>query len=86
MKILCDSGIRRGSDIFKALALGANSVLIGRPVIYALATAGAMGVAHCLRLLKDELTLTMTLTGCATISDINIDKIRMPALGFAPLS
>ena len=86
MVILCDSGIRRGSDIFKALALGANSVLIGRPVIYALATAGAMGVAHCLRLLKDELTLTMALTGCATINDINIDKIRMPVLGFTPLS
>lgn len=76
MEILCDSGIRRGSDIFKALALGANSVLVGRPVIYALATAGAMGVAHCLRLLKDELQLTMALTGCASISDITPDKIR----------
>jgi 4-hydroxymandelate oxidase len=77
MIILLDSGIRRGSDIFKALALGANSVLIGRPVIYALATAGAMGVAHCLRLLKDELELTMALTGCASISDITVDKIRV---------
>lgn len=76
MVILLDSGIRRGSDIFKALALGANSVLIGRPVIYALATAGAMGVAHCLRLLKDEFELTMALTGCASISDITADKIR----------
>jgi len=76
MVILLDSGIRRGSDIFKALALGANSVLIGRPVIYALATAGAMGVAHCLRLLKDEFELTMALTGCASISDITVDKVR----------
>lgn len=76
MIILLDSGIRRGSDIFKALALGANSVLIGRPVMYALATAGAMGVAHCLRLLKDEFELTMALTGCAAISDISVDKIR----------
>jgi isopentenyl diphosphate isomerase/L-lactate dehydrogenase-like FMN-dependent dehydrogenase len=76
MVILLDSGIRRGSDIFKALALGANSVLIGRPVIYALATAGAMGVAHCLRLLKDEFELTMALTGCASISDITADKVR----------
>ncbi|GAA0812504.1 alpha-hydroxy acid oxidase [Colwellia asteriadis] len=78
IEILCDSGIRSGSDIFKALALGANSVLVGRPVIYGLATAGAMGVAHCLRLLKDELQLTMALTGCASISDITIDKIRLP--------
>lgn len=78
MEILCDSGIRRGSDIFKALALGANSVLIGRPIIYALATAGAMGVAHCLRLLKDELALTMALTGCSQLDDINLDKIRLP--------
>jgi len=78
MIILCDSGIRRGSDIFKAIALGANSVLLGRPIIYALATAGAMGVAHCLRLLKDELQLTMALTGCANINDIKLDKIRLP--------
>jgi len=77
MEILCDSGIRRGSDIFKAIALGANSVLVGRPVIYGLATAGAMGVAHCLRLLKDELKLTMALTGCASIADITRDKIRI---------
>lgn len=77
LEILCDSGIRRGSDIFKAIALGANSVLVGRPVVYALATAGAMGVAHCLRLLKDELKLTMALTGCASITDISRDKIRM---------
>ena len=78
MVILCDSGIRRGSDIFKAIALGANSVLVARPIIYALATAGAMGVAHCLRLLKDEFELTMALTGCASISDITADKIRLP--------
>lgn len=77
MVILCDSGIRRGSDVFKAIALGANSVLLGRPVIYALATAGAMGVAHCLRLLKDELQLTMALTGCGNINDITLDKIHL---------
>lgn len=77
MDILCDSGIRRGSDVFKAIALGANGVLVGRPIMYALATAGAMGVAHCLRLLKDELQLTMALTGCASMSDITIDKVRL---------
>ena len=69
--ILCDSGIRRGSDIFKALALGADAVLIGRPLMYALAAAGPLGVAHMLRILKDELQLTMALCGCASIADIS---------------
>lgn len=68
--LLIDSGIRRGSDVFKALALGANAAMIGRPIMYALATAGAMGVAHVIRLLRDELEVTMALTGCATIKDI----------------
>lgn len=69
--IILDSGIRRGSDIFKALAMGANAVMVGRPIMYALATAGALGVAHVLRLLKDELEVTMALCGCTSISDIN---------------
>lgn len=73
--ILFDSGIRNGRDIFKALALGASAVLIGRPYIWGLASAGAMGVAHTLRLLRDELEMTMALSGCATLADINIEKI-----------
>ncbi|MDT9702905.1 alpha-hydroxy-acid oxidizing protein, partial [Streptomyces sp. P17] len=59
-----DGGIRRGSDVFKALALGADAVLIGRPYVHALATAGALGVAHLLRLLREELEVTMALCGC----------------------
>lgn len=77
--ILIDSGIRRGSDIFKALALGANATMIGRPVLYALATAGAMGVAHVIRLLRDELEVTMALAGCATIDDIGPHCIWRPS-------
>lgn len=69
--VLLDSGVRRGADIFKAIALGANAVLIGRPQIYSLAVAGALGVAHMLRLLREELEVTMALTGCATLQDIN---------------
>lgn len=76
--LLIDSGIRRGSDVFKALALGANAAMIGRPVMYALATAGAMGVAHVIRLLRDELEVTMALTGCATIKDIGPHCIWRP--------
>ncbi len=76
--VLFDGGIRRGSDIFKALALGANAVLLGRPIMYALATAGALGVAHILRVLRDELEVTMALCGCAHISDINRECLWQP--------
>lgn len=71
--VLLDSGIRRGSDIVKAIALGADAVLLGRPVFYAQAVAGPLGVAHSLRILRDELEATMALCGCATIADINPD-------------
>lgn len=70
MPVLVDGGIRRGTDVLKALALGAHAVLIGRPAVHALATAGALGVAHCIRLLRDELEAAMALTGCATLADI----------------
>ena len=68
--VLVDGGIRRGTDVFKALALGADAVLVGRPCLYGLAHAGAQGVAHVLRLLRDELEMTMTLCGCRTRQDI----------------
>jgi len=73
--LILDSGITRGSDIFKAIALGADSVLIGRVVLYALATAGPMGVAHVLKILKDEFELTMGLCGTRTIDEITADKV-----------
>jgi len=73
--LLLDSGINRGSDIFKAIALGANSVLIGRPILYALATAGPMGVAHALKILKDEFELTMGLCGARSIGEISRDMV-----------
>ncbi|MBU2021392.1 MAG: alpha-hydroxy-acid oxidizing protein [Gammaproteobacteria bacterium] len=69
--LLMDGGIQRGTDVFKAVALGANAVLIGRPQIYALAVAGAAGVAHMLRILREELEVAMALAGTATIEDIN---------------
>lgn len=69
--LLMDGGIRRGVDVLRALALGANAVMIGRPVLHALATAGALGVAHALRLLRAELELAMALTGCRTLTEID---------------
>lgn len=75
LAVLVDGGIRRGTDVFKALALGADAVLIGRPCLHGLAHAGAAGVAHVLRLLRDELDAAMALCGCATLADIHIDRI-----------
>ena len=73
--LLYDGGIRRGSDVFKAIALGASAVLIGRPYIYGLASAGALGVAHVIRILKEELEITMALMGTSSIKEINSDYI-----------
>ena len=74
--ILFDSGVRRGSDAFKALALGADAVMIGRPYIWALSVAGALGVAHLLRTLREELEITMALMGCRTLADIRQADVR----------
>lgn len=74
--VLVDGGIRRGTDIVKARALGATAVMIGRPYIHALATAGALGVAHLIRLLREELEIAMALTGCKTLDDINADILN----------
>ena len=68
--ILVDGGIRRGTDVLKARALGATAVMIGRPYIHALATAGALGVAHLIRLMREELEIAMALCGCKTLDDI----------------
>ena len=76
MAVLVDGGLRRGTDIFKALALGAHAVLIGRPAVYGLAHAGAMGVAHVVRLLLDELEIAMALCGCSTVSQIGPEHLR----------
>lgn len=75
LPLLLDGGIRRGTDVFKALALGASAVLVGRPVVHALAAAGAPGVAHVLQLLRAELEMAMALTGCRTLAEIDSSRI-----------
>jgi 4-hydroxymandelate oxidase len=70
LPLLFDSGIRSGQDAFKAIACGAQAVLVGRPYLWGLAAAGPMGVAHVIRLLRDELDMTMALTGCKTVASI----------------
>lgn len=71
--LLFDGGIRSGQDAFKALALGADALLIGRLQVYALAVAGALGVAHLLQLLVQELHACMAQAGCARLADITPD-------------
>jgi 4-hydroxymandelate oxidase len=73
--ILIDGGIRRGTDILKALALGAKAVLVGRPILWGLAVSGDAGVRHVLELLRDELDLAMALSGCPTLQDIDSSLI-----------
>jgi 4-hydroxymandelate oxidase len=69
--LLLDGGVRRGTDIVKALALGAQAVLIGRPYLHGLAVGGADGVAHVQRILLRELRLAMALLGCANLAAID---------------
>ena len=71
LPIHIDGGIRHGTDIFKALALGASFVWIGRPVLWGLAYKGQEGVEHCLRLYKDEIRLCMGLAGTVNVEEIN---------------
>ncbi|PPE65014.1 alpha-hydroxy acid oxidase [Caldimonas caldifontis] len=78
LPVLVDGGIRRGTDVFKALALGASAVLVGRPQVWALAAGGAQGVAHLLRLLRDELEIAMALCGCATLDAITPELLLDP--------
>lgn len=69
--VLMDGGIRRGTDILKALALGARGVLVGRPILWGLAVAGEAGVRHVLSILREELDSAMALSGCATVEAID---------------
>jgi len=73
--ILLDSGVRRGSDVAKALALGAKAVLVGRPALYGIATAGEAGARHALALLRAELDKVMAYAGCRDVGGIDRDLL-----------
>jgi len=79
MTVLFDGGIRGGADMFKALALGARAVLIGRPYVYALGLAGQDGVRHVLRALRNDFELTMRLAGRPRLSDLSPDALVGPS-------
>jgi 4-hydroxymandelate oxidase len=77
--VLMDGGVRRGTDVLKALALGAQAVLVGRPVLYGLAVGGEPGVARVLELLRDELARGLALLGCTRPDEVSRTHVR-PAL------
>jgi isopentenyl diphosphate isomerase/L-lactate dehydrogenase-like FMN-dependent dehydrogenase len=76
VSILVDGGIRRGTDVVKALALGARAVLVGRAVLWGLAVDGEAGVRRVLELLRDEITLALTLLGCSSPEELTPAHIR----------
>jgi lactate 2-monooxygenase len=74
--VILDSGIRGGADVFKALALGASAVGLGRPYVYGLTLGGEQGVYQVLRHLMSDFELTMRLAGCRSISEISLDNLQ----------
>jgi len=76
MKIIVDSGVRRGTDVLKAIALGADFVLIGRPFVFAATLGGQEGILHAARLLQEEIHRDMALIGVNRLGDLNPDFLR----------
>ena len=75
-EVLLDGGVRRGTDVLKALALGARAVLVGRAMLWALAVDGEAGVRHVLELLRAELELGLALLGCSSPRDVLRAHVR----------
>lgn len=80
VEVYLDSGVRLGTDVLKALALGARAVFVGRPVIWGLAYKGEQGVFEVLQKLKDELKIAMALAGCASLKDITPSLVMRSAV------
>ena len=74
--LLVDGGVRRGTDVVKALALGATAVAVGRPILWGLAVGGEEGVVRVLELLRNELVNALTLCGCASPGDVSRDLVE----------
>lgn len=86
LEIIVDGGIRRGSDVVKAIALGADACSIGRPYLYGLAAAGQAGVAHVLKMFQAEMTRTMMLLGVSTIQELRLEGRDLIRHRNAPLA
>jgi len=75
-EVYLDGGVRRGTDVVMALALGARAVFLGRPFLYALAAAGEAGVTRAVELLREEVEAAMALLGCPTVAAVTRDRVR----------
>jgi L-lactate dehydrogenase (cytochrome) len=78
-EVLLDGGIRRGSDVVKALCIGARAILIGRAHAYGLGAAGAAGVSRAIDILRTDIIRTMKLLGCASVGDVDPSFVELPA-------
>ncbi len=76
LPVLLDGGVRRGTDVLKALALGARFVFIGRPFLFAAAAAGSAGIGHAIQLMKDEIDRDMAMLGTRTIAEVTAERVR----------
>jgi len=83
VEVLLDSGIRRGSDVVKALCLGARAVLVGRAYAYGLGAAGEDGVARAIQILRADVVRTMKLLGCSAVAKLDRSYVQAPAVWFA---
>lgn len=79
--LLLDSGVRRGTDVLKALALGASAVLVGKPIFFGLAVGGEKGVRHVLNILRRETETAMVLCGCKNLGEIRQEVVRKGGRG-----
>jgi L-lactate dehydrogenase (cytochrome) len=79
IEVLFDGGIRRGTDVIKALALGARACMIGRPYLYGLGAAGQAGVEHAINILRAEIDRAQALLGRPTLADLDRTAVRLPS-------
>jgi L-lactate dehydrogenase (cytochrome) len=75
-EVILDGGVRRGTDVVKALALGAQACMIGRPFLYGLGAGGELGAAHALELLRAEIRRAMMLVGCRSVRELDVSYVR----------
>jgi isopentenyl diphosphate isomerase/L-lactate dehydrogenase-like FMN-dependent dehydrogenase len=78
IEVLMDGGIRRGSDIVKAICMGARGVLIGRAYAYGLGAAGEAGVTRALEILRADMERTLALLGCESVEELNSSYVEVP--------